>query len=61
MIIENLQYCIHGTAETAALYAINETFARAFCAVPVGGELWVRGSCSGTAPTGCNAVAIGIG
>lgn len=61
MILENVQYCIHGTAETAALYAIDGSTGTGFCPVPVGGELWIRGSCSGTAPTGCNAVAIGVG
>lgn len=32
-----------------------------YCPVPSGAELWVRGSCSGTAVSGWNAVAIGIG
>jgi len=32
-----------------------------FCDVPAGAELFVRGSCSGTADTGWNAVAVGVG
>ena len=32
-----------------------------FCEVPAGGELFVRGSCSGTITSGWNAVAVGVG
>lgn len=57
MIIENHRLFLPGTAETIAhIPCLN-----GFCNVPVGGELWVRGSCSGTSVTGFYAKAYGIG
>lgn len=57
MIIENMRYYIGGSAETAS----NPLMIEGYCEVPAGGELFVRGHCSGTPVTGWNAVAVGIG
>lgn len=56
-IIEDAQLAIPGTAEKVSM-GLNLT---GFCDVPAGATIYVRGSCSGTAVTGFNATAIGIG
>ena len=61
MIVENLMMFIPNTSENIGSQGFHQALATAFCPVPVGGELWVRGSSSTTAVTGFNAVAVGIG
>lgn len=57
MIIENKRLHLPGTSERISYIPdIN-----GFCSVPAGGELFVRGSCSGTAVTGFYAKAYGVG
>jgi len=56
MIIENFQYYCSNGETTSGGIQIN-----GFCEVPAGGELFVRGSCTGTSDAGWNAVAVGIG
>ena len=58
MIIENLPIQIGGTAET---FSNSLQAVEGFCEVPAGATLYIRGHCSGTAVTGWNAVAVGIG
>lgn len=56
MIIENFTvYCSAG--ETMGGMLVFD----GFCEVPAGSELFIRGSCSSTAVTGWNAVAVGVG
>jgi len=59
MIVENMRIGLLGTGERVHYVAFppGECFAQ----VPAGGTLYVRGSCSGTAESGWNAVAVGIG
>jgi hypothetical protein len=59
LIIENMRVMLPGTAERVAILGIppGECFAQ----VPAGATLYVHGACSGTAETGWNAVAVGIG
>jgi hypothetical protein len=57
MIIENLWLGLAGTAEATASPLPFE----GACFVPAGSTIYVRGTCSGTAATGFNAVAVGIG
>lgn len=57
MIIENRPMLLPGTAEQTSM----PLDLQGACEVPAGATLYVRGACSGTAVTGFNAVAIGIG
>lgn len=57
MIIENHPLILPGTAEATANVPSFEGFAD----VPAGGTIYIRGTCSTTAVTGWNGVAIGIG
>ena len=59
MIIENLPLYLPGTAERTCFAGLLD--GQNYCEVPEGATLYVRGSCSGTAVTGFNAVAIGVG
>lgn len=56
MIIENYPLFLRGTAEQVA-----SPLVMGWCDLPAGAELFVRGSSSGTPPTGFNAVAIVVG
>jgi len=57
MILENIWMLIPATTEI--IVSSEQYFA--YRDVPAGSTIYIRGSCSGTASTGCNAVAIGIG
>lgn len=57
MIIENRAFILPGTAEQTTV----PLDLQGYCDVPAGATLYVRGSCSGTAVSGFNAVAVGIG
>jgi hypothetical protein len=59
MIVENMRVVFSGTSERMAYVAFPPT--ECFANVPAGSTLYVRGTCSGTAETGWNAVAVGIG
>lgn len=59
-----IQRIMHGgtTAEIAARVLGNKTaIPEAFCPVPAGAEIWVRGRCNNAPDTGYNATVIGIG
>lgn len=56
MIIENFTYVSNSSENGSGGFQL-----QGFCEVPAGGELFVRGSCTGVADTGWNAVAVGIG
>lgn len=58
-ILRNHRVHFPGTAERTS--SLLECSPSCYCDVPAGATLYVRGSCSGTAVTGFNAVAIGIG
>jgi hypothetical protein len=57
MILENHFIGLEGTAESINTGLQMHTE----CFVPAGSTIYVRGTCSGTAVTGWNAVAVGIG
>lgn len=58
MIIQNLTMITAGPEDQRMIRTPSQCFAD----LPAGAELWVRGSCgTGTADTGWNAVAVGIG
>lgn len=56
MIFENQLYVTTGGELVSGIMAAN-----CFCEVPAGGEIFIRGSCSGTPDSPYNAVAVGIG
>jgi hypothetical protein len=60
-IITNAFLSVPGTAERIIYVANVANLPECFRHVPAGSEIFVRGTCSGTANTGFNAVAIGIG
>lgn len=60
MIIENLDVVLPGTAEQTTIPNYNAMI-EGFCEVPAGSTLYVRGTCSGTAVTGWNALCVSIG
>lgn len=57
IIQENVPVLIQGTAETLA----SPMWPFAYCEVPSGATIYVRGSCSGTTVTGWNATAVCFG
>ena len=56
-VVQNL----YARLTTSEQIGWNHLMVSSICEVPAGAELWVRGTCSGTASTGWNAVAIGAG
>jgi len=56
MIIEDFEAYVSSGETLVTSLAKNP-----LCDVPAGGEIWVRGTCSGNTDTGWNAVAVGIG
>lgn len=59
-ILEDVPMFLPGTAEITGLHA-GPNILNAFCDVPAGATLYIRGSCSGTAVTGFSALAHGVG
>jgi len=60
MIIENLVVLFNSTDEAQGQMN-HRNLVEAFCEVPAGATLYVRGWCSTTPASGYNAVAVGIG
>jgi len=59
IIIQELRVAVTSNEEIRFVNPSVQAFG--FADLPAGAELWVRGTCSATANTGWNAVAIGIG
>lgn len=57
LIIENYFITLTGTAERE----LSLLERNCYCEVPAGSTIYVRGTCSGTADSGFNAVAVGVG
>lgn len=60
-IFSDVLYTLPGTTEVGYCVQAPRSIVEAYREVPAGSTIYIRGACSGTAPAGFNAVAVGVG